>query len=75
LISLLPPVHIAIIRADQIIPDLETWGAALRSHGLDAFREIASAVIISGPSRTADIAQTMILGMHGPWELHIIILS
>jgi L-lactate dehydrogenase complex protein LldG len=75
LASLLPPVHVAVIRQSQILPDLETWVASLRQQGLDAFQDTASAMIISGPSRTADIAMQLILGMHGPGELHIIILS
>jgi L-lactate dehydrogenase complex protein LldG len=74
LASLLPPVHIAIIRQSQILADLETWLATLRREGLDAFRETTSAMIISGPSRTADIAMQLMLGMHGPAELHIVIL-
>jgi L-lactate dehydrogenase complex protein LldG len=71
--SLLPPVHIAVIHQDQILPDLETWVARLRQGGLAAFQEAAGAMIISGPSRTADIAMQLTLGMHGPKELHIII--
>lgn len=74
LASLLPLVHVAVIQQSQILADLETWLAALRQEGLDAFRETASTMVISGPSRTADIAMQLILGMHGPGELHIIIL-
>ena len=74
LASLLPPVHIAVIRQSQILADLETWLATLRREGLDALQETASAMIISGPSRTADIAMQLMLGMHGPGELHIVIL-
>jgi L-lactate dehydrogenase complex protein LldG len=75
LASLLPNVHIAIIRKDQILADLETWVATVRQQGLDVFQNTASAMIISGPSSTADIAMQLILGMHGPGELHIIILG
>jgi len=74
LASLLPPVHIAVIEQSQILTDLEAWVSVLRQEGIDAFRKIASAMIISGPSRTADIAMQLILGMHGPGEQHIIIL-
>ena len=74
LASLLPPVHIVMIQQSQILMDLEAWVAVLRQEGLDTFRKIASAMIISGPSRTADIAMQLILGMHGPGELHILIL-
>lgn len=75
LASLLPPVHIAVINQKQLLADLETWVASLRQEGLDSFQEAASAMIISGPSRTADIAMQLTLGMHGPRQLHIIILT
>ena len=75
LASLLPPVHIAVVHQNQILADLESWVATLRQEGLDAFRKTASAMIISGPSRTADIAMQLIMGMHGPGELHIVILQ
>ncbi len=74
LASLLPPVYVAVLHQDQILADLETWVTQLRQGGIDSFREIASAMIISGPSRTADIAMQLILGMHGPGEMHIVIL-
>lgn len=72
--SLLPPVHIAVITADQIVADFESWIAAAKAAGLDRFRQAANIIAISGPSRTADIAMELILGMHGPGELHIFIL-
>lgn len=75
LASLLPNVHIAIIRQDQILANLETWVAMLQKRGMDVFQKTANVMIISGPSRTADIAMQLILGMHGPGELHIIILE
>lgn len=72
--SLLPPVHIAIIRGDQILPNFESWIARQRLDDLKGFHRSGKFVIISGPSRTADIGMELILGMHGPGELHIIIL-
>ncbi len=73
--SLLPPVHIAIIHRDQIIPDLENWFAQYKETNLDNMRQASNIVIISGPSRTADIALQMVMGMHGPRSLHIILLD
>jgi L-lactate dehydrogenase complex protein LldG len=73
--SLLPPVHIAVIARRQILPNLEGWIREQRSVGLPAFQQTSNTVIVSGPSRTADIAMELILGMHGPGELHIFILN
>lgn len=73
-VSLLPPVHIAIIRQDQIMPDLEYWFSQHKQAGLDDMRQASNIVVISGPSRTADIALQMVMGMHGPRALHIILL-
>jgi L-lactate dehydrogenase complex protein LldG len=72
--SLLPPVHIAVITRPQIVPNLERWIHGQRAAGLPAFQQASNTIIISGPSRTADIAMELFLGMHGPGELHIIIL-
>lgn len=68
LISLVPPVHIAIVDASKIY---ETLGEVL------AFihkNDISPAVtFITGPSRTADIELTLTVGVHGPQELYVII--
>ncbi|MEJ2150506.1 MAG: lactate utilization protein [Chloroflexota bacterium] len=72
--SLLPPVHVAVLERARIVPDLESWFALQRQAGLDRWRAASHAIVISGPSRTADIAMTLIMGMHGPAELHIVIV-
>ncbi len=73
--ALLPQTHIAIITADQIVPNMESWLGQQRQNDLRAFHQAANINIISGPSRTADIAMELILGMHGPSTLHIIIIE
>jgi L-lactate dehydrogenase complex protein LldG len=73
--SLLPPLHVAVLREAQIVADLETWLAIQRQQGLAAFQQTASVVIVSGPSRTADIAMQLTMGMHGPAELHIVLVG
>lgn len=70
LASLLTPFHIAILRRDRIVrtledlfeqrPELPTLGS--------------NCVIITGPSRTADIEMTLSRGVHGPREIHVIIV-
>ncbi|MBI5929576.1 MAG: lactate utilization protein [Chloroflexi bacterium] len=72
--SLLPALHIAVLTPDQIIPDLETWFDGQLAKGLEHFRSAAAHVIISGPSRTADIAMELVMGVHGPTRVHIVIL-
>jgi L-lactate dehydrogenase complex protein LldG len=74
--SLLPPVHIAVVAVEQIVPDLESWLAAQkRAAGLAQFRQHSNIVIITGPSRTADIAMQLVMGMHGPHELHLVLVG
>ncbi|MFP4323695.1 MAG: lactate utilization protein C [Anaerolineales bacterium] len=71
--SLTTDRHIAIIRESQLVYNLEDWFRA-QKHDLEAFRRTANIAIISGASRTADIAMELVLGAHGPAELHIIVL-
>jgi L-lactate dehydrogenase complex protein LldG len=69
LVSLVPPVHIAIIDASRIC---ETLGEALAL--LRNGKELSRAVtFITGPSRTADIELTLTVGVHGPEELYVIV--
>ena len=73
--SLLPDVHIALMRAEQILPDLESWEEAQRRDGYPAFRDSSYTTVISGPSKTADIAHQLVKGAHGPREVHVLILT
>ncbi len=74
LISLLPPVHIAVVRPEQIVPSLDELFSIRRSEFLER-GSLDYANIISGPSRSADIEQTLIKGMHGPREVHMVIVD
>jgi L-lactate dehydrogenase complex protein LldG len=73
--SLLPPVHIAVLTISQIVPDLESWWTAQKAAGLEQIRQHSNIAIITGPSRTADIAMQLVMGMHGPRELHLVLLD
>jgi L-lactate dehydrogenase complex protein LldG len=73
--SLLPSLHIAVIKVDQVVADFETWMAMQRVNNLEIFRGQSNIVLISGPSRTADIAFELILGMHGPHAVHVVIVD
>ena len=68
--SLLPPVHIAVVERNQIVPDV-----------FDLFEELASEVVpssvvlVTGPSKTGDIELKLTTGVHGPGEVHLVILD
>ena len=73
--SLLPDRHIALMTADQVLDDLETWQASQAALGYPAFTQASNTVIVTGPSKTADIGHQLVKGAHGPRELHILILD
>ena len=74
LISLLPPVHVAVVLPSQILPSLDELFTMLRGDFLER-GSLDYANIISGPSRSADIDQTLIQGMHGPREVYMVIVD
>jgi L-lactate dehydrogenase complex protein LldG len=64
---LLPEVHISLLREDAVVPDLAALFAALS-------RPLPSSVhIVTGPSRSADIEQRLVVGVHGPREVHVVL--
>ena len=70
--SLLPETHIAIVSAARIVRGMEEAWRLMR----DELGRLPRAVnFISGPSRTADIEQTVTLGAHGPYRVHVILLA
>jgi L-lactate dehydrogenase complex protein LldG len=66
--SLLPDVHVTLLRDDLILPGLDELFAAL---GDDLPSALA---IVTGPSRSADIEQKLVVGVHGPGEVHVVLL-
>jgi L-lactate dehydrogenase complex protein LldG len=70
LISLLPPVHIVIVSGERMLSGLDELLAIVP---LPA-EQSSSMVLITGPSRTADIEQTLVRGVHGPGEIHVVII-
>jgi L-lactate dehydrogenase complex protein LldG len=66
--SLLPWVHVSLLREDRILPGLEELFAAT---GDDLPSALA---IVTGPSRSADVEQTLTVGVHGPGEVHVVLL-
>lgn len=70
LLSLLPPCHIAVIEESQIVPSLDD---VFRLRPLPGAGSSAM-VVITGPSRTADIEMRLVRGVHGPGEIHVVII-
>lgn len=73
-LNFLPDVHIVVVRASDLAPDFETVMARLRTvHGPGSMPRTVN--LVTGPSRSADIEQTLILGAHGPRRLHVIVVG
>jgi L-lactate dehydrogenase complex protein LldG len=70
-VSLLPETHVAIVQTGRIVAYMEqAWDLARAEFG-----QLPRAVnFISGPSRTADIEQQLVMGAHGPYRVHIILV-
>jgi len=63
--SLLPEIHIAVVKAADLYPHVSDLLA------LEEVRRASNAVLVSGPSRTADIEMSLTIGVHGPREIHV----
>jgi len=71
-VSLLPETHVAVLAASRIVSGMEeAWNLA-RSE-LDTLPRAVN--FISGPSRTGDIEQTIVLGAHGPYRVHVVVAT
>jgi L-lactate dehydrogenase complex protein LldG len=76
LASLLPPIHLAIFPTNRIVRTLpEAFELLYARYGRDVVHERSNLSLISGPSRTADIEQSLTLGVHGPKEIHVVIFD
>lgn len=70
MVSLLPPVHVAVVPKERLLTGLDELFSI---EPLPSARS-SSMVIITGPSRTADIEQMLVRGVHGPGQVHAIIV-
>ena len=76
LVSLLPPIHVAIVRPQEVVESLEDLFLLRRLAFYQGDGDMGSYMnFITGPSRTADIEQTLVTGVHGPKEAHLLILE
>jgi L-lactate dehydrogenase complex protein LldG len=73
-VSLVPETHIAVLPAERIVRTMEeAWALLRRERPQNTMPRAVN--FISGPSRTADIEQTLVLGAHGPYRVHILIVG
>jgi len=77
LTTTLPPVHIALFGIDKLVATLDDAVAVLRMLPRSGTGQIMTSYVnwITGPSRSADIEQSLTIGVHGPRELHCVILD
>ena len=77
LTTTLPPVHIALFGIDKLVATLDDAVAVLRMLPRSGTGQIMSSYVnwITGPSRSADIEQSLTIGVHGPREMHCVILD
>lgn len=68
-----PEVHLVIGYASQVVPDIKDALAGLSARYGDAIPSFIS--FITGPSRTADIEKTLVMGAHGPRELFVFLID
>lgn len=71
LMSLVPPIHIAVLKASELYT---TFHQAMQAQNWAAGMP-TNALLISGPSKTADIEQTLAYGVHGPRELIVLVIE
>lgn len=71
LVSLLPPVHVAVVAIDRMHATL----GALVANEPTLFQQGTNVVVVTGPSRTADIEMTLTRGVHGPRIVHVVFVG
>lgn len=69
--ALLPETHICIVRRSRLVDTMEEAFAMMRNERGEPPR---ATFFVSGPSRTADIEQTIVVGAHGPYRVHVILV-
>lgn len=72
LTALLPETHLCIVKAARVLDTMEEAFSLLRQEAGEPPRAV---FFVSGPSRTADIEQTIVIGAHGPYRVHVIVVE
>jgi L-lactate dehydrogenase complex protein LldG len=71
--TVFPPVHVVVAFTSQLVPDLKSAFQLIKNKYNGKLPSMLSA--ITGPSRTADIEKTLVLGAHGPKELYVFLVQ
>jgi L-lactate dehydrogenase complex protein LldG len=69
LASVIPEVHVVLVPTTRLFRSLSHWAAQVESP-----EQLANIMVVSGPSRTGDIELTLTKGVHGPGEIHAVLL-
>ena len=69
--ALLPETHLCVVKKSRIVSTMEDAFAVMRKEVGEPPR---ATFFVSGPSRTADIEQTIVIGAHGPYRVHVILV-
>ncbi|MEE8523055.1 MAG: lactate utilization protein [Thermoanaerobaculia bacterium] len=69
-ISLLPPLHVAVLDAGDVVQELAELFEKTTERGIPS-----ALTLITGPSRTGDIELVLTIGVHGPGELHLVLMT
>ena len=72
-LNVYPEIHVVIAFSSQLVPDLKQALAAIKQRYADRIPSLIS--VITGPSRTADIEKTLVMGAHGPRELFVFLMD
>jgi L-lactate dehydrogenase complex protein LldG len=72
-LNVFPPVHIVIAFTSQLVPDLKQAFQQMKARYGDALPSMIT--VITGPSRTADIEKTLVMGAHGPRDLYLFLVD
>lgn len=72
-LNVFPEVHLVMAYSSQIVPDLKDALKGIKEKYQESFPTVVS--VITGPSRTADIEKTLVMGAHGPKELYVFVIE
>jgi len=72
-LNIYPDVHVVIAYTSQIVPDLRQALDKIKEKYSNSLPSLVS--VITGPSRTADIEKTLVMGAHGPKELYVFLVD